>query len=288
MELKYKIFPYPVLWNVHDDFKITSFNSDIKVEKTIKTIRISVDFIIDNCELEKYINEKNAEYLVHVECPLTAYRKVFSSSDKRIEIEINESELNSKVSICTFIVAKRNIDDYRNYDFNDDYAGVSFKVKRGSILAIADQLHVRIDKNTDELAKLPSIISIVKKETNERFGIQVDMTSDKIQIHLNSKDYSDYMLISKMHGLNQTMHSSLILPALIYVFEQLKCNMEEYESYRWFRSIGLVLKKHNMILNEELLRDKTSLELAQKLLDMPTERTFTALLALNNLEEEDI
>ncbi len=288
MELKYKIFPYPVLWNVHDDFKTTSFNSDIKVEKTIKTIRISVDFIIDNCELEKYINEKNAEYLVHVECPLTAYRKVFSSSDKRIEIEINESELNSKVSICTFIVAKRNIDDYRNYDFNDDYAGVSFKVKRGSILAIADQLHVRIDKNTDELANLPSIISIVKKETNERFGIQVDMTSDKIQIHLNSKDYSDYMLISKMHGLSQTMHSSLILPALIYVFEQLKCNMEEYESYRWFRSIGLVLKKHNMILNEELLRDKTSLELAQKLLDMPTERTFTALLALNNLEEEDI
>ena len=96
------------------------------------------------------------------------------------------------------------------------------------------------------------------------------MTSDKIQIHLNSKDYSDYMLISKMHGLSQTMHSSLILPALIYVFEQLKCNMEEYESYRWFRSIGLVLKKHNMILNEELLRDKTSLELV-------TERAYNAI-----------
>lgn len=288
MELKYKIFPYPVLWNIHDDYKTTHFNSEIKVEQNIKRIKIKCKFDMNNHELGSYINDGQAEYLVHVECPFTVYRNIFCTSENTIEFEINESDLNSKVSICTFIVAKRDIDNYKNYDFNDDYSDISFKINRGSILAVAEQLQVRVEKNTDELANIPSIISIVKKETTERIGIQVEMASEKILIYLNSKDYSDYQLISKMPGINQTMHSSLILPALIYVFEQLKDNMEEYINYRWFRSIGAVMKKYNLSFGEELLQDKTSLELAQILLDIPIERAFKALSELNNSEDEEI
>lgn len=288
MELKYKLFPYPVLWNVLDDYKTTHFISKINVNQTIKRIRISCEFDMDNIEIENYIKSGKAEYLVHIECPQTAYRSVIYTAENNIECEIKESDLNGKVSVCTFIVAKMHINSFNNYDFNEDYSGVTFKIEKGAILAVGGQTQIRIEKNSDELANLPSIFSIVKKDTDERIGMQVEMASDKIRICLNKEDYSSYQLICKMQGLNHTMHSSLIFPALIYVFEQLKHALNEYEDYRWYKSIAAVLKKYKLSLNEDLLQNKTSIELAQILLDMPTERTFNALIALNNSEEEDL
>lgn len=286
MELKYKLFPYPVLWNVLDDYKTTHFISKINVSKTIKRIKISCEFDMNNIEIENHIKSRNAEYLVHIECSQTAYRNVIFTSENNIECEIKESDLNGKVSVCTFIVAKKHISSFKNYDFNDDYLDVTFKIERGAIIAIGSQAQIKIEKNSDELTNLPSIFSIIRKNTDERIGMQVEMASDKIRICLNKEDYSSYQLICKMQGLNQIMHSSLIFPALIYVFEQLKLSLSEYEDYRWYKSITVVLKKYKLSLDENLLQNKTSIELAQILLDMPTERAFNALIALNNSEEE--
>ena len=286
MELKYKLFPYPVLWNVLDDYKTTHFISKINVSKTIKRIKISCEFDMNNIEIENHIKSRNAEYLVHIECSQTAYRNVICTSENNIECEIKESDLNGKVSVCTFIVAKKHISSFKNYDFNDDYLDVTFKIERGAIIDIGSQAQIKIEKNSDELTNLPSIFSIIRKNTDERIGMQVEMASDKIRICLNKEDYSSYQLICKMQGLNQIMHSSLIFPALIYVFEQLKLSLSEYEDYRWYKSITVVLKKYKLSLDENLLQNKTSIELAQILLDMPTERAFNALIALNNSEEE--
>lgn len=288
MELKYKLFPYPVLWNVLDNYKTTHFTSKINIEQSIKHIKISCEFDMDNMDIDERIKNGEAEYLVHIECPLTAYRDILCTSQKHIDCVINESDLNGRVSVCTFIVAKTDIRSYRNYDFNDDYAGVSFRIERGAILAIGNQTQIKIDKNTDELASIPSIFSVVKKETTDRIGMQVEMESDKIRICLNIKDFADYQLISKMPAISDTMHSALILPALIYIFEQIKTSLDDYEDYRWFKSIRAVFKKYNIIFNEDLLQSKTSLELSQILLDMPTERAFSSLIGISNLEEEEI
>jgi len=79
----------------------------------------------------------------------------------------------------------------------------------------------------------------------------------------------------------------LIMPALIYVFETLKCaGIEEYETYRWFKGIERILKKSDIDLNADTLENNPSYELAQKLLDLPIDRALKSLLNVG--VEEDI
>lgn len=288
MELKYKLFPYPVLWEALDDYKTSNFKSDIQVNQSVNRIKISFSFENDNEGIKQYLNNGDVEYIAHIECPLTAYRTILCTSDQFIETEISETELNGKVSICTLIVAKKDISSYANDDFNDDYSGVSFQVAKGAILAVGTQMQFRVDKNTDELANLPSIFSIVKKETTERIGMQVELSSEKIRICLNITDFNNYQIINKMPNFISTIHSSLVFPALIFAFGQLKNSCDDYEDYRWYKSLVAIFKKNSMIFDNDLLQCKTSIELAQIILDMPSERTFKSLVDINNIEEDDI
>lgn len=287
MELKYRLYPHPVLWDAFDDYKTSHFNSEIKFNPIVKRIQIACSFDVDNSEMCELLKREEIEFVAHIECPLTSYRTILCTSSESVECEIKESELNGKVSICTFIVAKTDIEAYINSDFNDDYEGISFRISKGAILAIGKQEQFRINKNTDELATLPSIFSIVKKETQKRIGMQVDVESEKIIIGLNKVDFTNYQIICRMPALNSVMHSSLIFPALVYTFEQLKDNCEEYEDHRWYKSIVTIFKKYNVNFDNELLHTKTSIEIAQTLLDIPIERALASLISFNNVEEDD-
>ena len=84
------------------------------------------------------------------------------------------------------------------------------------------------------------------------------------------------------------LHSMLIVPALIYTFEMLrKEGIGEFEDLRWFKSIKRTLNKNNMALNEAVLDNIPSFELAQKSLDLPVNRAFDALVSIDTTDEEE-
>lgn len=288
MEIKYKLYPYPVLWSLNDDYNHSAFSADIKARNEYKKTTITADFDLTNDDLSRYISEGKAEYLIHIECSLTAYRKVLTSSDKHVEIVIDDTQLNGKISICPFIVAKTDILNYSNSDFNQDYLGATFNVEKGAILAVSEQVNINLTKDFDELANLPSIFTICKKDTTDPTPMEVELDSEKIRINLNSVDFKNYQIMCKMNSMLPVLHTLLIFPTLVFVFEKLRTDYNEYEDYRWFRGINAALKKVDITFDEDTLNNKTSIELAQVLLALPIRNAFSAIVSRDSSEDDDV
>lgn len=287
MDIRYKLYPYPVLSSFADDYIDCSFISDIKVVRDIRDIVIKMNVLMDNAELQNLIDSNKAEYLFHIECSQTSYRSVLKTCDTENIKRIVESKLNGKVSICSFIVAKENIPNYTNSKFNEDYGNMVFNISKGSILGIGGQTNIDITKEVDEMSKIPSIFSILRRDINDNEGMQIDINGDKIKIWLSNEDFYNYKNICNMTSYLPVLHSMIILPTLLYAFEILKQNgIDEYEGYRWYKSIDRTLKKSELSLDNECLENIPTYQLSQKLLDLPIKRALSSILSIGEEDEE--
>lgn len=287
MNIEHRLYPYPVLSYFSDDYINSSFTSSLNIIRRNESIIFELDAKTDNEGLLKLIEEGFAEYIFHIECPSTSYRNIITSSNGSKTVVINESLLNNKVNVCFFIVAKKDIGNFVNKDFNSDYENLSFYVEKANILAIARQFNINIEKEKDNLAQVPSIFLIIKRGDNERKRIEIDMLQEKIEISLSKDDYENYLIFSS-GNYQSLLHSSIIFPSLVYVFENLKTiDMETIEDLRWFKTIKKVLSNLNIEMDKESLDSMVSYDVAQKIINYPVNRSLFALLSLNNGEEED-
>lgn len=290
MEIKYKLYPYPVLWNKNDDYKMPSeFSAEIKTEENFKNTKLKIKFFLKDKEIEKLIRENKAEYVVHIEGTRTYFRDFISTRETEITYDLKDRDILGKLEINFFILAKQDIRGYRNDNFNEDYSSEAFNLKKGNIIAIADGYRFDIEKNDDELGKISSIFSICKKETVEQTGMTVDMSYEKIRIGLNITDYVNYSQLSQNPNKVDSVNSIIIFPALIYIFEQLKKDFNEtdYTEYKWFRALENIFKKNGQELNKELLENEISIDLAQRVLNYPIERAFNSLTNEDEGDDEE-
>jgi hypothetical protein len=83
----------------------------------------------------------------------------------------------------------------------------------------------------------------------------------------------------------------IILPALVYVFEELKQEggIETNQDREWFISLDRAYKKRGIsLINEINDEDKPSIQLAQEAMELPLNSAFSNLAALyeNDIEED--
>ena len=127
MEIKYKLYPYPVLWNKNDDYKIPSeFSAEIKTEENFKNTKLKIKFFLKDKEIEKLIRENKAEYVVHIEGTRTYFRDFISTRETEITYDLKDRDILGKLEINFFILAKQDIKGYRNDNFNEDYSSEAF------------------------------------------------------------------------------------------------------------------------------------------------------------------
>lgn len=286
MDIKYKLYPHPVLWDRVDDYKESTFECDIKMNRDIRRFVFDVNFQLKDKNIEEMIEQDLAEFVLHIESPASSYRILEKSNSNKMKITLSDDKILGKISFCPFILAKQDIDNYQNNDWNDDYSDVKFHLSKGSILAIASQFNFTVSKEM-ELSTLPSIFTIYKKETSEDIPMEIEINSDKIRIGLNIKDYENYSA-SKYFNENMVniVNSFLIFPTLIYVFERLKEGFEDYEDYRWFQSIDKMFRKYSMKLDLDLVKSQNSYELAQRLMSFPVSKSLEGLGKLGESEEQ--
>ena len=287
MDIKYKLYPYPVLFSGTDDYVNSSFQFKVDLKKGIHELRFTFTMELENKGMNEKIKEGLAEYLIHIECPQTCYRIVVATGETIATKKIHEQYLNGKVSICAFVVACTDLTAYTNKDFNPDYRGITFSIDKGGIMAIGGQYDVNIVKDTEELAKVPSIFTICKYAADAEESMKIDMDGDKIVIALSDSSFQNYKMLSNMPSLLPVFHAMIIVPALIFVFEVMRREgIEEYENRRWYTAIKKTLAKYEIALNHDSLTDMASYDLAQKLLDFPIDRALQAITALDDSEEE--
>lgn len=283
MHIKAKLYPYPVLADFNNDYINSVFNIYTSIQCYPNELCIKFTTELNNEGLEELINNGQAYFAGHIECPLTGFRKLVTIPKEGIEYKIPADNIEGAISICPFIIAKTYIDNYTNKSFNSDYNGIGFEIEKGNILAIGKEVQTRVEKENDNLANVPSIFAVTELKDEQQQDIVIDNSSQKINIQLPSKTFMEFKIATNNPSSMAVIHSMIIIPALMKCFDDMKAKPEElyiYEDRRWFRALKKALKKINIELNEENLPSLNTFDIAQKLMDNTTNR---AILSINEI-----
>jgi hypothetical protein len=280
MDIKYKLYPYPIVSDFSFDYIDTVFESDVTAFQEGYNVKLAFTASINNEEIKLLIAEGKMEYAFHIECPQTCFRKVIRFSEEASDMLIPDKDLNGRMQICPFIIASEVIKGYTNKSFHDDYKGLTFDLESGCIIAAGRQVNIDIEKDRNDFADTPSIFCIVRNANEKEQGMVVDLYKDKITVKLAENDYYNYKSIRKSF-IQPVLHSSIVIPALVYVLEEIK-NISaderyEFEEYRWYRALKKALTKLDYDIDAESLSDMMVLKTAQDLINTPINQALEVL-----------
>ena len=276
MQLRNRYYPYPVIVEGGDYYENSKFSSSVNQEMEGYDAKITITVELNDTLLLQKIEQGEVVYAHHIECPQTCYRRVIKTKEKVKDILLKDKDVNGIVQICSFVIAEKDIDKYTNESFAADYRGWKFNIEKGCILAIGNQYNVRINKIRDDLANTSSIFTIVPNADHTENNLLVDLGQQKIVISLPEKTYQQYYNIQGYIDIQPAMHSMIIVPALVYVFSELRSteNLEEMEYYRWYRSLKKACNGIGINIDEEGLKKMDLFKVAQQLLNSPISKAI--------------
>lgn len=292
MNITNRLFTYPVLSDEKDDYRDSIFKVDYEhMMQGVNSLKLSFDIDMNCRELEQLIIEGKADYVIHLECVTTAYREVLHSVSKHIEHVIPIGRINGLFAAVAFIILKKNITGFFCTDWVEDFGDTTFDLSAGSILAYQNLSSLNITKDYEEFINADSIFSVFRRVTESDCPAEISLDSSKIRIGLETKDYDIYAMHSGKTELQSLFHSMLILPALVYVFEELRQEggEETYRNKEWFLALEKSYAKRGIIFMEEVLNpDKTSYQLAQEAMELPLSKAFDQISIFFDITEEDL
>lgn len=282
MLIRNKYFPYPVIAKGNESYATATFTSDVDFEKNGYYLRFILKASSNNDGINELIKSKKASFVHHIECVQTCYRHAVITQEEEEIFQIHQSKLNGAVQISTVIVANEDLKGYKNADFSADYKGFSFNIKKGCLLAIGGCVEIELNKQKDDLENTSSIFSIVPNlDPNETIiNVDISSTKPKIVIQLPGKGCSIYKNMSCNLEVQSIMHSMIIIPALIQVFDELKAQRSELYNFsdcRWYKALVKACRNLKIELDERNLENLDSYKTAQLLMDSPTMKALAYL-----------
>lgn len=277
--------PYPVL-GISDDY-VPGLGPDcIEFRKPFTEgmeIVFPVRAKVENEGILRYIADGYAEYCCEVDCASTFFNKCYAQYSGDFRISIPRHELKGHVTLNTFVVAKRRIDDFRNADFNDDYRDASFHLEPGELLVKFPTLSYNLELKYDRLCANGTFMQISKGADENRLP-WYDITGDKILVYLPPSLYKLYD--EEMKGDRSyvaVIHASVAYAALMFALQFLY--KSEYQEKAWADAL-----KYRMNTEPALKRFRNSVdrkdipEIAQILLGDPYRRMFRKYKEKNKRE----
>ncbi|QDY22287.1 hypothetical protein CGQ39_15440 [Clostridium botulinum] len=277
MQITTRQYPHPVLSELTEDYKSGDFFTNIKQEAGSDKIMLNVEFILKCKVLEDLIKDKKASYAVHLECSATRYRNKFISYEKDLKIQLPGNSVKNKVEICIFVVAQKEIHNFKHKDFSKDFKGVSFQIEQGDILAFDYNRVLNIVKTGDNLKKVPSIFSITSLDENSKSSIAWEDVNDKILIKLSKENYDKYKLLVQNDKLEGILAMTIVIPVLIEILCDLRKEFDCYYDSSWNEVIMKRLKDLKIDTHEKLQAQNSVTELAYKVFDGLMEKCFIDL-----------
>lgn len=281
MEIRNRLFPYPVLCDETDDYNGATFEVSTNVTETLNTIRVKAYFRINDPAIIDLIRSGYAEYALHLECTTTSFRKLLRSDVSEITYEIPKAGVNREVAVLALIIAKRKIENFFSGSLNEDYQGTSILFEKASILAYRNMAKLRIVKNYEELAGNESIFSIVKvglPDDDAIAPLRFDINDDRIKIMVDPKTYEAYIHFKQKPAIAMSL---LVLPALVYMIDNISEDPESFSSKGWFIKMEKFYKAQGIDFVEYIRdQDKNLIEIAQEMLKAPIGTAYRNLMEI--------
>ena len=289
MEISSRAYPHPVLSHFGDDITDSVFQGVVE-GKTSKTSYVfNATFKTNNGDLLALVDQKKAEYAVHVECNSTRFRKIFTSNTEKFSFEVPAHMIDGKVQICSLILAAKPIAKYKNSNFHPDYGKTAFNVRKGDTLAVGHDRTFTADKKTDPLRKVASIFSIVEDKNPEAKPMDIDASGPKVLIKLSKENFDSYLVLKHEAAYRPVLNSSIVLPALVSVIEQVRAagaeGLEAISELRWFIVISRRLRDQGIDIEKAETFVDSSLKVAHALLGEPLTSALNGLKSITDNEE---
>lgn len=282
MEIKYKLYPYPVLAEYSDDYKTGAFEVNIDLTKEGYDVKIHFLATLTSVSLKRLIQEGKAKYVYHLECAQTGFRKVHITDKIDDAYMLSNKEVSGKLQICPFVVAVDDIEGYTSQEFHEDYEGMGFRVEAGCVMAVGRMVTADIIKDIDDLANTPSVFSIIRNADATCKQMLVDFSGRKIVIKLPLNDYYSYKTLSNNPLAQPILNSLTVIPALTYVLSEMKLlsveERQENSDNLWYKTVRkALLTQFECDIESADFTNQNTIELAQKLINDPISDAFTTL-----------
>lgn len=93
-------------------------------------------------------------------------------------VHLKDEHLLGKVSLCPFLVAKKDLDHFPNQDWVEDYHGVTFQIEKGTILAIVRSRHLPWKKKKRISARFRLYLRFIRKRHRKSAPITLTSSVD--------------------------------------------------------------------------------------------------------------
>ena len=283
MKIRGRLAPYPLLAKTNDSYRKSSFDGIAELKASGGELRLEFRAVLRCTSLRNLVRAGLAGYALHVESPVTSYRRLFEFNDAPFHLTLAADEVRVSLQVTPFVVAKAAIEGYASDDFHEAYEGQVFSFARGHILAV-DQTTEFLLQAHDERETLPSIVRVepLGREAGEA-ALRVDCGSDYIVARLPQGMYDAYRRYAK--GVYcATFLSCVVQPALTAALEKLQSGLRAGEEprTRWQRVLVHLLEEEKL---DVAAKDAEPLAVAQRLLRDPLNRAVQELEDLAQREE---
>ena len=240
-------YPYPVIREYIEDYKNTIFTGKLTVQLESEGYVIHPSFDIENNEIRELIEKNFLTYAVEVQCVSTWFRRLYRV-DNNQEIHLNSMEIHERVEITPCIIANRDIPEFVNDDFEEEYQGMSFEINIGDIIGIGSRRTFDALYQNDIIKNGTSIVSIARSDVKKE--ITSDFTGNIIQITLPKDQYSDYMDCGYNKIKYKLLKAILIIPVLVEAIgiiandERDSDETSGFETKSWYKTIVVNLKRY--------------------------------------------
>jgi len=271
MRLSERSYPHPVVGN-RDDVPSAGFQAVILGSCDRENFYIDVEVHCGSGAIAALVKDKKAAYVAHIECTNTMYREAIRFHEEKKTLVVPVSRLFGRFEVNVFVVALSGISSYSVHGAHEDYAGASFDLSEGDILAVGDGKYFDPEPE-DALVRVGSIMAVEESKTTEDGPMAVVYTRDKIIIILSKKDFTAYKVLKGHEHLGSTLTTTIVLPVLVEALNLLKAKPEDAEllDLRWHDNLRRRLEKLGL-----LGKDFNALDVAQVLLEQPIKRALSA------------
>ena len=273
--IRFASLPYPVLSSFGDDIVPNLDANSVFVTPTHdrKKYSFSIQLLLENEDIIKYIEEGKAEYICEVTCARTYLRRCYHSMFPAFTIELGRKEVIGDIWFKCFVTVKEDILDYHNSQFNEDYEDALFDMEPGDMLAIFPSMMYTANLKYDKLYSAGSFM--VVQEDKNKDNVWFDATGDKIIVYLPTPMFEQFQTFSGNQDFNELFHASIVFNALF------KC-LSEYDPETqgkclWVSAIQYRINTEEALSDYKLEDKAQSYELAQALLADPYKRMFKKL-----------
>lgn len=243
-----RVYTHPVLAEERNDYETCRFSVDRKFNcDTAGNIVLEMNCSTDCPEIQELIRNGKSQYILHAECPATLYRRIESSRLENFSVNINLDDVKNKIYCVAFIVLSEDVENFSCGDWHEDFKGITFNLPKGSVLAYENLLPLVVYESDLFKTDKVSIFTISKRAGDTSMPFEAELHGEKINISLNETDYNLYREYYSNREWQAVLNTVVILPALVYVFEELKkdsCNdFERYGEREWFLALEKTFDK---------------------------------------------